>query len=76
MRKMLVIAIREYLAAVKTKTFIISLVILPVLMGGSILLQVLFQGVVDTADKHFVLINHGVPQELIDKIIAESEKYN
>jgi len=76
MRKMLVIATREYLAAVKTKTFIISLVILPVLMGGSILLQVLFQGVVDTADKHFVLINHGVPGELIAKIITESEKYN
>jgi ABC-2 type transport system permease protein len=74
MRKMLVIAVREYLAAVRTKTFIISLVIIPVMMLGSIILQVLLQGVVDQTDKHFVVLDHAAPKDLladIDKKIKE-----
>ena len=35
MRKILRLTKREYLAAVKTKGFIIMLVLMPVLMGGS-----------------------------------------
>ncbi|MBC8106642.1 MAG: hypothetical protein H7Z14_08640, partial [Anaerolineae bacterium] len=41
MHKMLVIAIREYAAAVKTKAFIISLVLFPVMMGGSVFVQLM-----------------------------------
>jgi ABC-2 type transport system permease protein len=73
---MLVIAVREYFAAVKTKTFIISLIIMPVMMGGSILLQLLFQGMVDTADKRFVLINRGVPDGLMKTITTAADQYN
>jgi ABC-2 type transport system permease protein len=76
MRKTLVIAVREYLAAVRTKTFIISLLIMPIMMGGSIIMQVVFKGMADIADKQFVLINRGVPQELIDKITAAADEYN
>lgn len=76
MRKMLVIAAREYLAAVRTKTFIIGLVILPVMMGGSILLQWLLRNVVDTRDKHFVLVSHAAPARLIDHVKGEIVKYN
>ncbi len=39
MRKVIVIAVREYQAAVKTKTFVISVLAMPVFMGGSILVQ-------------------------------------
>ena len=39
MRKMLVIAAREYRAAIGTRTFIISLVMIPALMGASVLVQ-------------------------------------
>ncbi|MBI3409677.1 MAG: ABC transporter permease [Planctomycetes bacterium] len=57
MRKMWVIANREYQAAVRTKAFIIGLLIMPILMGGSVVLQILFKDVVDTKDKKFVLVD-------------------
>jgi ABC-2 type transport system permease protein len=63
MRKMFVIAAREYLAAVRTKTFIVSLVILPVMMGGSLVVQ-------------FLLVNHGAPKRLVDLIQAKLDEYN
>jgi ABC-2 type transport system permease protein len=56
MRKVLVIAAREYMAAVRTKTFIISLLAMPILMGGSILVQVLL---LDRARHYAVLDRTG-----------------
>jgi ABC-2 type transport system permease protein len=47
-RKTLVVAAREYLAAVRTKTFLIGLLIMPIMVGGSILVQILLKDVVDT----------------------------
>jgi ABC-2 type transport system permease protein len=57
MRKMLVIALREYHASVRTKAFIVSLVLMPVLMGGSILVQVLVTGMGDTEEKRFAVVD-------------------
>lgn len=57
MRKVWVIAAREYFATVRTKAFVIGLLIVPVLMGGSIVLQKLLEGFRDTSDLHFVVIN-------------------
>jgi ABC-type Na+ efflux pump permease subunit len=54
---MLVIALREYVAAVRTKTFIISLIIMPLMMGGSVLVQALLQDFHDTKAKHFAVID-------------------
>jgi ABC-2 type transport system permease protein len=54
---MLVVAIREYLAAVRTKSFVISLVILPVMMGGSIVVQMLLKNQVDTREKRFAIVD-------------------
>ena len=45
MRKMLVIASREYLAAVRTKSFLISLLVLPIMMGGGAVFQTLLKDV-------------------------------
>ncbi|MGC4034108.1 MAG: ABC transporter permease [Tepidisphaeraceae bacterium] len=39
MSKTLVIAVREYLAAVKTKGFLVGLIMMPLLMGGGVVLQ-------------------------------------
>jgi len=75
MHKTFVIATREYLAAVRTKTFIISLVIMPVMIGGSILVQTLFKSV-DVSSKHFVIVNHGAPDALIEKIKAAVKDHN
>ncbi|MBU1700662.1 MAG: ABC transporter permease [Candidatus Eisenbacteria bacterium] len=58
MHKILRIAKREYKAAVRTKGFIIGLVLAPVLMGGSGIAMVLFEKHVDTTDKKIVVIDH------------------
>lgn len=58
MRKILVLFKREYLAAVKTKSFIISLVLVPIMMGGSLLTFWIIEKNKDTTDKKFVVIDH------------------
>lgn len=58
MRKILVIILREYKAAVKTKSFIISLILVPVLMLGSMAVTILSEDKVDTSTKKFVVIDH------------------
>jgi ABC-2 type transport system permease protein len=56
MRKIWVIAMREYQASVRTKAFIISLIIMPIMMGGGILIQVFLKG--DLQHKEFKIIDH------------------
>jgi ABC-type Na+ efflux pump permease subunit len=74
MRKIFVIALREYKAAVKTKSFIISLILVPVLMGGSMAVSILTQPKVDTDDKHFVFVDHsGLFSETLPGTV---EQYN
>jgi ABC-2 type transport system permease protein len=68
------LALREYLAAVKTKGFIISLVLVPILMSGSIIAMVLLKDQVDTTDRELVILDHsGVVGE---SLIAAAEKRN
>lgn len=57
MRKIAVVAMREYQAAVRTKAFIVTLVAMPVLMGGGILLTTAMQDRVDTADKTVAVLD-------------------
>ncbi len=57
MRKTMVIAVREYNAAVRTKAFLISVIAMPVLMGGGIIGVKLMENNVDTTDKNIVLID-------------------
>ncbi len=76
MRKIWVIATREYLAAVRTKAFLISLLVLPLMMGGSILLQILLRGFVDLGDKKFVLVDHTQSSEIVQLIESRVANYN
>jgi ABC-2 type transport system permease protein len=74
MRKTLRFIKREYLAAVKTKGFIIMLLMMPVLMGGSGIAMVLLQGQVDTTDKRVAIVDHsGI---ITDMIIKAAEERN
>ncbi len=57
MRKVLVIASREYQAAVRTKAFILSIVLMPIMMGGSIAVQMLLKDKVDIRDKKLVVLD-------------------
>jgi ABC-2 type transport system permease protein len=58
MNKTLVIAKREYRAAVRTKGFLITLLLLPIFMGGSLLVLALTKDKVDTTDKRIAVIDH------------------
>lgn len=58
MNKTLIIAKREYRAAVKTRTFLISLILLPVFMGGGMLVFSLFKDKVDVSDKKIAVIDY------------------
>ncbi len=57
MRKILVIARRDYRASVKSKGFIVSLVMMPILMTASIGVQALFQKLEDTKEKNYAVID-------------------
>jgi ABC-2 type transport system permease protein len=49
---------REYRAAVRTKSFVISLVLVPIMMGGGFAAMIIMENNKDTDDKHFVVIDH------------------
>lgn len=76
MRKMLVIAVREYLAAVRTKSFLITLVILPILMGGSALLQWLLRDYRDTKTKKFAILDRTPGALLYPALEKTVQKHN
>jgi len=76
MRKMLVIAVREYLAAVRTKAFVIGLVIMPILMGGSIVVQWLLKDFHDIQEKHFVVVDRTPGAQLLEPIQKIVADYN
>lgn len=74
MRKLLRLAKREYLASVKTKGFIIMLVLMPVLMGGSGITMVLLRNQVDTTDKKVAVLDRsGV---IADVLLDAAEQRN
>src|SRR3989442_6045334 len=75
MRKIFVVAGRDYRAAVKTKSFLISLLIMPLMMGGSILVQLLLKDKVDITDKSFAIVDRS-GLKLAEALIAESKVRN
>jgi ABC-2 type transport system permease protein len=77
MRKILIVAWREYLAAVQTKAFIIGLLLMPVMMGGSILVPWLVKDMVDTDDKVFALVDRTPGQQLaplVQRAVADYDQ--
>ncbi len=74
MRKVVVVAMREYQASVRTKAFIISLVVMPVFMFGSIVIPRLLKNEVDlTAKRIAVLDASGV---VFDVLAEQAERRN
>ncbi|MCK4415178.1 MAG: ABC transporter permease [Candidatus Eisenbacteria sp.] len=67
MRKVFKLAQREYLAAVRTKGFIIALVVVPIMMSGSGLAMALLKDRMDTDDKRIAILDRSgiVAQALI-----------
>ena len=57
MKKVLAIARAEYLQAVRSKAFLIGLFLMPVLMGGSIVVQVLLKDRVDLEERGCAVVD-------------------
>lgn len=74
MRRMIVVAVREYQAAVKTKAFVISLVAMPVLMGGVFIAQAVLQDKVDISDKRVAVVDH--TGRIFDAVAEAIQKRN
>jgi ABC-type Na+ efflux pump permease subunit len=72
MRKTLIVALREYKAAVKTKSFIIGLVLMPVLMGGGFIAFMIFKDNVDTDDIKIAVMDHS---GLVSEALEASARY-
>lgn len=68
MRKTFVIAVREYLAAVKTKSFLIGLVLMPVMMSGGFIAQKVGQKFADISDKRVAVMDRSPGKVLLGAI--------
>jgi ABC-2 type transport system permease protein len=73
-RKVLIIAIRDYLAIVRTKAFVISLIVMPVLFGGGNLAQTLLKGQVDKRPKHFAVVDRSPGHKLLALLRKKNEE--
>jgi ABC-2 type transport system permease protein len=58
MRKTLIVAVREYMVSVKTKAFLIGLLMMPLMMGGSFAVGALMAGRVDVKDKRIAVADY------------------
>jgi len=76
MPKAFVIALREYNAAVKTKAFLISLVVFPMLIGGSVFMQWMLKDQADTSAKRFAVIDRTPNEKLAATLAAACEIWN
>jgi len=72
--KILKLVRREYKASVKTKGFIIGLILAPVLMGGSFIALAIFKDRVDTTDKKVAIIDRSAV--IAESIVKASENRN
>lgn len=76
MRKIWIIAKREYKAAVMTKAFIIGILLMPLMMGGSILSEVLLKGKTGPKEKKFAVVDRSPGGGLFAVLEAAVEKRN
>ena len=59
MDKTLRVAKTEFLNLIRTKAFIVSVIIMPIFMGGAITVQALMKDKSDTAERRFAVIDKG-----------------
>jgi ABC-2 type transport system permease protein len=62
--KIRAIALREYFAAVQARAFLITLLLMPVLMGGSIAVSILFKKLDEAKEKKYALIDRTADKKM------------
>jgi ABC-type Na+ efflux pump permease subunit len=70
-----VITVREYLAAVRTKSFIVSVILMPLMMFGSIAIQRATRDIVDLKDRQVMVIDH-TGGKMFEAITAANDERN
>jgi ABC-2 type transport system permease protein len=76
MRKVFVIAARDYLATVRTKGFLISLLMMPILMSGSIVAQRLLGDQVDVRERRFAVVDRSAGGQIADLLVKKVKERN
>ena len=76
MRKIWVIAAREYRASVRTKAFLVTLFLMPVLMASSFAVQLVVQKIDTTKDRRVVIIDRTKGGELAKFLQERAEARN
>jgi len=74
MKRVLTVARMEFLTLVRTKAFIIGILMMPVLIGISILFQMYAARHVDTEDRRFAVVDHS--GALYGAIASAAESHN
>ena len=73
--KILTVTAREYKATVRTKTFLVSMILVPIMMFAGIIIMKLFEDNVDTTDKKIMIIDRsGIVAERLVAIAEERNK--
>ena len=76
MFKVWAVAAREYKAAVQTKAFILSIVLMPVLWGASIGLQILLRKADDRSTKKYAVVDRSPGAHLAELLDAAAKRRN
>ncbi len=76
MRKTWIVALREYNAAVRTRAFVIGLLVMPLMMGGTVLVPHLLRDQRDLKTKHILVVDHTPGQRMAADLKAAIEKHN
>ena len=74
MYNIIILALREFKTSVRTKSFIIGLIIAPIMMGGSILVMKLTENKVDVSEKKIAIIDR--TGQIGESIIKHAEIHN
>lgn len=76
MRKIWTIASREYLAGVRTKSFLISLILMPVMMGASVVLSALSKKLDDKTEKTYAVVDRSPGGKIATALQTDAKLYN
>lgn len=76
MRKVWIVAKREYKAAVLTKAFLISVALMPLLMGGSLLAESLLKGVGAAKERVYAVVDRSPGGRYAQLLLAAVEQRN
>ncbi len=77
MRKIFILTKREFITSIRTKSFLIGLIIAPILMGGSFIVIKLSEERVDTTDKTIAVVDRSgiVVNDIIELAKERNIKY-